>query len=46
MFRIGNGNRSGMKMNDTPGPGDYNLGSSKSGPKISMSNKGKTSSFG
>ena len=35
-----------MKGNDTPGPGDYNLGNSKSGPKITMSNKGKTSSFG
>lgn len=44
--RIGNANRDSSKINNTPGPGEYNLSGSKSGPKITMSSKPKVNSLG
>ena len=46
LLRIGNANRDGAKTNNVPGPGEYNLSSSKSGPKITMSSKPKVNSLG
>jgi hypothetical protein len=45
-FRIGNASRDGARLTDNPGPGEYNLVSSKSGPKITMSAKPKVNSLG
>lgn len=44
--RIGAATRDGLKINDQPGPGEYNISSSKSGPKITMGTKPKASSLG
>ena len=46
LFRIGNATREGNRLNEMPGPGEYNLKSSKSGPKITMSSKPKVNSLG
>lgn len=44
--RIGEAPRDALKIHEGPGPGDYNLTNSKSGPKITIAAKGKTSSLG
>jgi hypothetical protein len=40
-LRIGNALRDYNKLQEQPGPGDYNISSSKSGPKITISSKHK-----
>jgi hypothetical protein len=44
--RIGEAPREALKASEGPGPGDYNLAKSKSGPKITIGAKGKASSLG
>lgn len=46
LSRIGGASRDGAKINDVPGPGEYNIGTGKSGLKITMSSKPKVSSLG
>ena len=44
--RIGQATRNGGKINEGPGPGNYNLTGSRSGPKITIGSKPKTNSLG
>ena len=46
LLRIGGALRDASKIGEGPGPGDYNITSSKSGPKITMGAKSKGFSIG
>ena len=39
--RIGEAQRDSDKLHEGPGPGDYNLAASRSGPRITIGSKGK-----
>jgi hypothetical protein len=45
-WKIGGAPRDSNKVFEAPGPGDYNLQASKSGPKITISSKPKINSLG
>lgn len=38
--------RDGSKINEVPGPGEYNIQAGRTGPKITMSSKPKVNSLG
>lgn len=38
--------RDGLRIHEVPGPGEYNLATTKSGPKITISSKPKTNFLG